>query len=114
MALFQLQLIAVFAASLGEVEIATHNTVLQFFIMLSAVMFAFVDSTSIRVAYVVHPSSPRSPLYCWARSPHSTTSLVATLVDVCALRRYHLGAGNVSGAQRTSRIMLGVSVFFGT
>ena len=48
----QLQLVAVFAAKLGEAEIATHNTLMNFFQFLSSFMFALVDSTSIRTGCV--------------------------------------------------------------
>ena len=61
----QLQLVAVFAAKLGEAEIATHNTLMNFFQFLSSFMFALVDSTSIRTGCVAvePPTHTRTP---WA------------------------------------------------
>ena len=42
-------MLVVYVAKLGDAEIATHNSLLEFFVFLSAIMYALVDATAIRI-----------------------------------------------------------------
>eukprot|EP01139_Manchomonas_bermudensis_P002152 Amastigsp_a3862_15.p1 type:complete len:515 gc:universal Amastigsp_a3862_15:87-1631(+) len=47
---WQLQLIAGFAVMLGPIDVATHNSILEVFFLLTSFMFGIVTATRIRVA----------------------------------------------------------------
>lgn len=100
----QLQLVAVFAAKLGTAEIATHTALMNFFQFLSSIMFALVDSTSIRVGCAAVCVSAR------ARQGRSASHRRVGGGGF----RYHLGGGRVPEAKRVGKIMLVASSILGT
>ncbi len=46
---WQLQVIAVFAARLGPIELTTHTSTLEVFMLLTALMFGLTSATSVRI-----------------------------------------------------------------
>ena len=48
---WQLQVIAIFAARLGETQLATHNATLEMFFLLSSVMFGLMAASVVRIGF---------------------------------------------------------------